>query len=246
MDDREFVVACRRIKMKRDRKCFDQKYILDVFAVYCAIQCPLDRNELASQLARFLWTCPDQWDEYMEKAKTDHLAKDALRLVLGWAFDRHDTGLRLHFSKDAFGKLVEWSLREFSAAQDGPGQSGGDRRRVREDRNQALVLTIHRLKEQLGVANSAAFPLVAKRLKKGEGRQPGEPLGPDAVKEAWTNNRGPLTRKGYAEEGWKRIETQAVSAADYVHAHDELGHELDYEWGSPLQEIRSLLYPQNP
>ena len=244
MDDRKFVKLCRRNKIKRNRTCVDQEYLLDVLEVYCAVHCPRDRNELAQQLATVLWHSPEAWDRYIELANTDYLAKDALQLLLRNVLGAYDARARIPHPKDALTNLQFWGLR--SAAEErpkGPGQGGEPR--VVTDRNEAIVLTLNRIAAP-DTPGESTFRLVASRLTKiKDGRLTEEPLSYHAVAKVWSQYKNRVTQSD-AELRWRFIETSVEIIAELVHLNDELGHELGVWLAEPLEAMRAGLYRSNP
>ena len=240
MDDRKWVKLCRRIKMKRDRSCVDEEYLLDVLEVYCAVHCARDRNELAQQLFLFLWHNPEAWDHYMELAKTDYLAKDALLLLLRTVLAAFDAKARIPHPEDALRNLQLWGLRVAAEERPkGPGQGGESR--VSTDRNEAIVLTLNRIAAP-DTPGESTFRLVAPRLTKiKNGRLLEEPLSYHAVAKVWSQYKNRVTQSD-AELRWRFIERSVEITAELVHLNDQLGHELDVWLANPLEAIRAGLY----
>ena len=240
MDDRRFETLCRRTTIKRDRACVDVEYLLDVLEVYCAVHCPRDRNELAEQLAFFLWHSSEAWDRYIELANTDYLARDALRLLLRTVLEAYDAKARIPHPEDALRDLQLWGLRVAAEERPkGPGQRGESR--VSTDRNEAIVLTLNRIAAP-DTPGESTFRLVATRLTKTkDGRPTEEPLSYHAVAKVWSQNKGRVTQSD-AERRWWFIERSVELAAELVHTNDELGHELGVWLASPLEAIRRGLY----
>ena len=244
MDDRRFVKLCRRTKIKRDRACVDQEYLLDVLEVYCAVYCPRDRDELTQQLATVLWHNSEAWDHYIERANTDYLAKDALLLLLRNVMGAYNAKAPIPHPTDALTKLQLWGLSVAAEERPkGPGRRGESR--VLTDRKEAIVLTLNRIAAP-DTPKESTFRLVAPRLTKiKDGRPTEEPLTWHAVAKVWSKNQDMVIQPD-AELRWQFIERSVEIVAEIVHLNDELGHEVGVWLANPLEAIRAGLYRSNP
>ena len=187
MDNRTWLSLARRIRQKREAKCFDEEYFLDVLQVWNEKVRHQSMEELAEMYADAMLDDPLKWEEHISRSQTDSLAWDAIKALLGKVRPLLEGPFPLSVP---LARLRSWAFDVALGIRPGPKKGAGGDDRVLRTRNAAIVVTLQHLKD-LGTPPSTSnesaragtgFQLVGERVRREY----------DSIRDVWRQNKGML------------------------------------------------------